>query len=77
LMSSRPKKTADELSEMIRAQIRRHPECNQIAGVKVIRKMNPTLSPNWDPMWKCKGAKVVPAVASRIAMKIQGQFDLA
>ena len=45
--------------------------------MKVIRKMNPTLSPNWDPMWKCKGAKVVPAVASRIAMKIQGQFDLA
>ncbi len=76
-MNSRLKKTADELSEMIREQIRKHPECNQIASVKVIRKMNPTLSPNWNPMWKCKGAKVVPAVASRIAMKIQCQFDLA
>jgi len=76
-MTTRPTKTADELNEMIRKEIRKHPECNRIEGVRVLRKVTCIRSPNWEPMWIGKDARTPPAIAWDIARKIQSQFDLS
>ena len=77
-MDRRVKKTTVELTALIMAEIRKHPECDHISGIGFARQMQlAPHHPNWVPAWSMNGPKIQPPIAEEITRRFQKKFDLA
>jgi hypothetical protein len=77
MMTTKPKKTNAELTSLIMGEIRKHPECDNITGVGIIRPVQAAPHhPNWAPAWSVSGSSLAPPIADDIARTFQNRFDL-
>jgi hypothetical protein len=78
MMTKKQPKTEAELSEAIMTELRKHPECANVERVAIFPSLQraPYL-PNWTFAWIRKGRAIAPALAGKIAERMQFEFDLA
>ena len=78
-MTAKEKKTATDLTATIMQEVRKHPDCNDITNVAIIRPVQHAPGhPNWSFAWtRDHTSSLAPATANEIARKLQNQFDLA
>ena len=72
----KPKKTTAELTEIVMAEARKYPECDEVYSVAIIRPAGRS----WDIAVTRQVSYVTPASLKRmdeIATQLRNQFDLA
>lgn len=76
-MTGKPTKTTAELTAMLMAEVRKHPECSNITSVGIARpaRQSPH-EPNWAAAWTVNGPKLAPPIAFEIERRLRRQFDL-
>jgi hypothetical protein len=72
-MATKEKKTENELTAMLMAEIGKIPECDHIISVAIIRP----LGQNWEAAWKTEGNEIACRRAFEIARELQDKFDVA
>ena len=72
-MAGKQKKSQSELIALLMQELRKHPECDHVISVAIIRPVQQ----NWDAAWTVSGNEVVCSRAFEIARALQEQFDLA
>ena len=72
---AKPTKSRNELVAMIMAEVRRHPECNEVASVAITKP----IGLNWDISTLRDGPKIPPAswkTVQEIVTRLRSQYDL-
>ena len=72
-MAYKEKKTREQLTELLTAEIRKHPECNHVISVAITRP----LTQDWDTAFTVDGNEIVCLIAFAIARDLQTKYDLA
>ncbi len=76
-MTPKPHKTEAELTALLMAEIRKHPQCSDVQSVAITRPVQlAPHHPNWGFAWVCDGGSLAPLAADQIARTLQNQFDL-
>jgi hypothetical protein len=68
---------ASKLEELLMQEIRRHRECDHVAGVGFLRPVQESPDqPNWSPSFVCDRPQSTPSLAFEIARRLQNEYDL-
>ena len=72
----KPIKSADELSAMIMAEVRKHPDWSHVQDVVILPTVRaaPHQS-NWKPAFTVEGPRIRPEEADFLAMALSQQYD--
>jgi hypothetical protein len=78
IMSTKEQKTRDELTAIIMARIRAHPEWNDIISVAITQTVQSApYRHNWVATFTHNGQAVAPEGAFRIITELQNKYDLS
>jgi hypothetical protein len=72
-MAAKEKKTREELTVLLMAEIRKHPDCAHVVGVAITQPVGH----GWGAAWRVNGNKLACPQSSEIVTRLQNQFDLA
>jgi hypothetical protein len=77
-MAEKPKKSVDELKEIIMQQVQNHPACVSVKNVEIVpAPEQPSPQPNWKVIWTLSGEPSAPPGAQEIEGDVQSRFMLA
>jgi hypothetical protein len=72
-MATKEKISEAELTALLMKEIRKHPECEHVVGVAIIKPVQQ----NWGAAWVVDGNEIAGRPAFAIAEELQAKFDLA
>jgi hypothetical protein len=77
-MSAKEPRSREQLTAAIMAEVRQHPDWNDIVDVGIIRPVRSAQHhPNWDAAFVMDGPRVAPEPAFQMVRDLQNKFDLA
>jgi hypothetical protein len=66
-----------KLEKLLMEEIRRHRECDHVAGVAFLRPVRESPDhPNWVPSFVCDRPQSTPSLAFEIARRFQDEYEL-
>lgn len=72
-MAVKATKSEAELIGLLMAELRKHPQCDHVVSVAIVRPRGQ----NWDAVWSVRQNYAVCPRAYKIARAFQARFDLA